>query len=220
MVVVVNGEILPDTDPRAIRAREQRTTGTNTSSMPSSSSSSPSPGFALSSFFSSTSDTIRSTLQSGRRVRIPAISFLGKPAVDVSIYAVVFGGLLIYLLGIQGGIFVGLMYTFYTPWVYEHHQSEDSSGGRGGGRAFSSLQSQTDEGGRTGRDLGEQIRRDDEGSSSSGAGRDTTTPQVSSRHVLTQEEREARLRRLLDQKSQRDSLTGPNAAGEDKKKGA
>lgn len=229
MVVVVNGEILPDTDPRAIRAREQRaTSGANTpaasASSSSSSSSSPSSRFALSSYFSGTSDTVRNTWESGRRIRIPAISFLGKPAVDVSIYAVVLAGLLIYLLGIQGGIFVGLMYTFYTPWIYEHQRREDASSATRVDRRGVSLSphSQTDQVGSTQDLVRGRTRRDEENapSSSSSQGRHGTTSQASSRHVLTHEEREARLRRLLEQTPQADLNTGagPNSSAEGKEK--
>ncbi|PFH37989.1 hypothetical protein BESB_003300 [Besnoitia besnoiti] len=183
MVVVINGEILPDNDPRAVSAREQRARDRErppgrAPSSAASGSASPRGGVSarlpFSSYFSGAARSAQSVLglESGRTVTLPAVGFLGKPAIDVPVYVLVVAALLVALLGVQGAVFVALIYLFYTPWT--HDGSRDSS-------AASHAPAQRPSG--------------------------TPSPQASAsasghrRQVLGAAEKEARMQRLMQQQS-------------------
>ncbi|KEP66326.1 UNVERIFIED_CONTAM: hypothetical protein HHA_260020 [Hammondia hammondi] len=176
MVVVVNGELLPDSDPRAVRSRQQRGHSPAATSSDPSSISSSGVGLtarSLSSFLSRVAGAGQASLgrESGRTVTLPALAFIGKPAVEVPVYVLVVAALLVALLGAQGAVFVALVYLFYTPWAHEADSRSSPVGGGGGGARSPGIQSS----------LG-------------------TSSMHRSRRMLGEEEREARIQRLMQQK--------------------
>ncbi|KFH15209.1 putative transmembrane protein [Toxoplasma gondii MAS] len=186
MVVVVNGELLPDSDPRAVRSRQQRGHSPAATSSDPSSISGSGVGLnarSLSSFLPRVTGAGQASRgrERGHKVTLPALAFIGKPAVEVPVYVLVVAALLIALLGAQGAVFVAVVYLFYTPWAHEEG-NRSSSVGRGG-----------------------------EGATSPGI---QSSPGPSSTHrdrrVLGEEEREARIQRLMQQKKDGDPDKGGN----------
>ncbi|CBZ52900.1 conserved hypothetical protein [Neospora caninum Liverpool] len=178
MVVVVNGEILPDSDPRAVRARQKRGLSSPSSSAASSAGSRAAPDGGLSrrsisSFLSRAARTGQASLfgrENRRTVTVPPLSFIGKPAVEVPVYILVVAAVLIALLGVQGAVFVALVYLFYTPWTHDTNRAPSpSSWPREAAGSGARTLSSPSRGGST----GERSRR-----------------------VLGEEEREARMQRL------------------------
>eukprot|EP00922_Rhytidocystis_sp_ex-Travisia-forbesii_P042883 GHVS01064110.1.p1 GENE.GHVS01064110.1~~GHVS01064110.1.p1 ORF type:complete len:139 (+),score=44.14 GHVS01064110.1:64-480(+) len=120
MVVIVNGEVVPDNDPRAARLRQQPSSSADgrPSSSSASASSSPSSTAPSSSLFHNnflTGDVSRVLGIQGRTIRIPAVSFLHKRSFDLPlIYAIVLA-LVVFLAGIQALVIVGLVYILVAP---------------------------------------------------------------------------------------------------------
>eukprot|EP00922_Rhytidocystis_sp_ex-Travisia-forbesii_P051730 GHVS01076746.1.p1 GENE.GHVS01076746.1~~GHVS01076746.1.p1 ORF type:complete len:130 (+),score=24.50 GHVS01076746.1:60-449(+) len=115
MVVIVNGEVVSDNDPRAARLRNQRPTSSSSSSgtaTPQRAASS-SSSFLQHNFL--TGEVSRLLGIQGRTIRVPPVNFLHKRSFDLPIIYAVLLAAVVFLVGFQALIVLFLLYVLFAP---------------------------------------------------------------------------------------------------------
>eukprot|EP00922_Rhytidocystis_sp_ex-Travisia-forbesii_P022982 GHVS01033768.1.p1 GENE.GHVS01033768.1~~GHVS01033768.1.p1 ORF type:complete len:142 (-),score=33.55 GHVS01033768.1:116-541(-) len=131
MVVIVNGEVVPDNDPRALRMRKQQqhtsptpppTSIQGLSTPPSNSTSTTSQWQQMLTRNYLTEDVARMLGIQNRNIRIPAFSFLHKDSFDFPLIYAIILAVAVICFGAISLLFVGLVYVIFAPSQQQQQQ--------------------------------------------------------------------------------------------------